>query len=69
MRLLQQNLYSDEPTHSLVCDNRDCEATVEDETMTGVLLRAMQKGWWTGDDRDFCPEHAGTTQGIEGRIQ
>lgn len=69
MRLMQQTLFSDEPTHQICCDEASCMETLESETMTGALLRAIQKGWWTSDERDFCAEHAATTQGIEGRVQ
>jgi len=54
MRLLQANIFNDEPTHQTVCDHDQCTAVVEGETASQATSRAVAAGWMVSEAEDLC---------------
>ena len=57
MRLLQADIFNDEPTHQIQCDHDACPAVVEGETASQATSRAVAAGWLVSEDEDLCGEH------------
>ena len=57
MRLLQADIFNDEPTHQIVCDEPSCTAVIEADTASQARERAVAAGWTVSEEEDLCPEH------------
>ena len=57
MKLLQSDIFNDEPTHQIVYDEPSCIAIVEGETASQATGRAVAAGWLVSEDEDLCGEH------------
>jgi len=56
MRLLQADIFNDDPTHVIACDHADCPAVIEADTASQARERAVAAGWLVSEAEDLCPE-------------
>jgi len=57
MRLLQADIFNEDPTHVIACDEPSCPAVVEAETAALAESRAVAAGWLVTEGEDLCGEH------------